>query len=60
MAKQPTENAKRGPIMDDECGDRFEAEEGADLKDAWQQAKDDGWRCYQEDGEWKHKCGECR
>lgn len=44
----------------DECGDRFEAEEGLGFKEAWEQAKDEDWICYCKDGEWIHKCGECR
>lgn len=44
----------------DDCGERFEAEEGADLKEAWGQAKEEDWVCYCKDGEWVHKCGECR
>ncbi len=44
----------------DECGDEFEANEGDDFRQAWEDAKDAGWVCYKDGDTWKHKCDECR
>lgn len=44
----------------DECGEEFEATAGLELKAAWEEAKDVGWRCWKDGDEWKHKCEECQ
>jgi len=30
-----------------------------DFGEVWNDLKEEGWRAYQEDGEWKHKCPDC-
>ncbi len=43
----------------DVCNDEYEIE-SHDFKDAWESAKDDGWRCFKdEDGDWVHRCPDC-
>lgn len=44
----------------DECGEVFESEAGADFKAAWEEAKAEGWVCFKDGDEWKHKCEGCR
>ena len=29
------------------------------FQEFWEDMKDDGWECYQEDGEWQHRCPSC-
>lgn len=42
----------------DFCGADYSA--AGSFKDAWEAAKEDGWRCFKdEDGDWVHKCDEC-
>ena len=42
----------------DECGEEFAC--AGSWRDVWQAAKDDGWRCFQDDnGEWQHRCPSC-
>lgn len=36
-----------------------EREMSGTFKDCWEALKSDGWRCFKEDGEWRHKCDEC-
>jgi hypothetical protein len=44
----------------DNCGECFEIA-GGGFKDAWKSAKEDGWRCFQDtNGDWIHRCPECR
>ena len=46
----------------DECGEEFEISTH-DWKAAWAAAKQDGWRCFQDDegeGIWSHRCPGCR
>jgi predicted RNA-binding Zn-ribbon protein involved in translation (DUF1610 family) len=43
----------------DHCGEELEI--AGDFQDAWQSAKDDGWRCFKNrDDEWEHRCPDCR
>jgi hypothetical protein len=42
----------------DECGDTFESNT-REFDEAWENAKDEGWRAYKEDGEWCHSCPDC-
>lgn len=44
----------------DECGEEFDCDEGLQLKEAWEQAKAEGWFCYCDGGTWIHKCEGCR
>lgn len=42
----------------DECGEEYEIV--GDFRDAWEAAKDDGWRCFKnDDDEWEHRCQDC-
>lgn len=44
----------------DECQDVYEVN-SHDFRDAWDEAKDEGWRCFKNsDDEWEHRCPECR
>lgn len=44
----------------DECEEIYEIE-SQDFKDAWDAAKQDGWRCFKNsDDEWEHRCPDCR
>jgi DNA-directed RNA polymerase subunit RPC12/RpoP len=42
----------------DECGEELDTEEG-DYNEAWEIAKENGWRCWQDGDEWKHECEDC-
>lgn len=43
----------------DQCGETFDIS-GGDFRDAWDSAKEDGWRCFKnDDDEWEHRCPEC-
>ena len=46
----------------DDCEEEFAAEAGLGFKEAWDQAKAEGWICYKDrdTDEWKHKCEECK
>ena len=43
----------------DECGEEYGVS-GYDFRDAWDAAKDRGWRCFKNDSdEWEHRCPDC-
>ena len=42
----------------DECGDTLETREN-DFKTAVREAKDEGWRMFQDDDGWSHHCPDC-
>lgn len=43
----------------DICGEEYEVYD-RDFRAAWEDAKDDGWRCFKnDDDEWEHRCPEC-
>lgn len=43
----------------DFCGTEHEA--SGTWRDVWESLKEDGWRSFEdEDGEWVHRCEECR
>ena len=43
----------------DRCQEEHEIQSHS-FSDAWQSAKDDGWRCFKnDDDEWEHRCPDC-
>lgn len=43
----------------DNCGNEFSI--AGSWRDAWEAAKEEGWRCFKDDDdEWTHLCEECR
>jgi len=44
----------------DGCLDEYESGSGQEFMDAWNDAKDEGWRAYKDESdEWVHKCPSC-
>lgn len=43
----------------DYCGELETFPSGDSFSDCWEQLKNDGWRCFKEDGDWKQKCPGC-
>ena len=50
----------------DDCGefhcDDFGGLDGEEtsFEDVWDAAKGEGWICFKADGEWQHRCRQCR
>ncbi len=43
----------------DNCGDEAEIQSHS-FKDAWEELKDQGWRCFKnDDDDWEHRCQDC-
>lgn len=39
--------------------DEVQTFEGSDFHEAWEAAKDEGWRCWNDEGGWTHCCPGC-
>jgi len=54
-------NGGRITFQCDSCLDEYESEDGQEFMDAWNDAKNTGWRSYKDDltDEWVHKCPRC-
>ena len=43
----------------DECGESEAFDQEIPFRESWEMLKSDGWRAFQKDGDWQHRCPDC-
>ena len=43
----------------DICGEEFDGEPDETFQESWESARGYGWRSFQRNNEWQHRCPDC-